>query len=222
MGLLTSGAVYGVFRVLSKQASASIGKERDIIRDEIAKYDEAIERATNVLQEMVSLDEQSRIEAEREKILKDIEQEKAKVKKLEGELEALQVRVDKQETMHNELKRGKEDSDKLAKQLRENKERVQSEATELTTIAAKTIASLKASIAAGGYNATQVNELTNIENALTTTATALKEFSDVYTRGATRFVNLEKQYEELEREFRKLVDKALSGEEVEGEEDEDE
>jgi chromosome segregation ATPase len=221
MGLLTSGAVYGVFRMLSKQASASIGKERDIIRAEIEKYDQAIDRAISVMQGMVSLDEQSRIEAEREKLQKEIEQEKVKVKKLEADLEALQLRVDKQESTHNELKRGKEDSDKLAKQLRENKERIQAEATELSTIAADTIESIRAAVASGGYNATQVNELTNIQNALATTASALKEFSDVYTRGANRFVNLEKQYDELEREFRKLVDKALSGEEVEGGDDDE-
>jgi len=215
IGLATTGVVYLIFRSLSKQASTSIGKERDIIRDEITKYDEALEVAISTLGTMVSLNEQANIEVEREKLKASIELEGAKVKKLEKELESLQQRVDKQELTHNELKKGKEDSDKLAAVLRENKDRLQAEANELSQVLSSATALINSS--AAKFEGREQQELATLENAMRITANGLKESAEVYARGALRFVNLEKQYEELEREFRKLVDKALTGEEVEAE-----
>lgn len=213
-GIITTGIVFLAFRALSKQASASVGKERELIRAEIDKYDEARDRAIAALKEMVSLDEMAKIEADRVNLKQTVEVESGKVKKLEKDLEALQVRVDKQEAIHNELKRGKEDSDKLAAALRENKDRINEEAGALAVGLNQTITTVDKTLKGGQYGGYQ-NELNNLESALQTTAASLTEYAEIYTRGATRFVNLEKQYEELEREFRKLVDKALTGEEVE-------
>jgi len=217
-GALTTGLVYYMFKRLSSQASVSVGKERDLIRAEVTKYDDAIANALTVLESMVSFDEQGKIEVEKAKLAASIEVEQGKVTKLEKDLESLQVRVDKQEAKHSELKKGREDSDKLAKTLRENRERVQAEATAMNAQLGSTITNLAAIAGTMKLDADALATLKALEDSMKVTGKQLVEFSEIYTRGATRFVNLEKQYEDLDKEFRRLVDKALSGEEVEAEE----
>jgi len=214
-GLVATGVVFFVFRTLSKQASASVGKERDVIANEIQIYDDAIERAVIKLDTMVSLDEKVQLAAEQANLQKALDVEKGKVKKIQADLQSLQERVDQQEAKHSELKRGKEESDALAKSLRENKQRLVDEAGTLSKACLEIVSGF--SVVSSKISKEQLAELEEIEETTKTASVQLKEFSEFYSRAATRFVNLEKQYAELEREFRKLLDKALTGEEVEEE-----
>lgn len=58
-------------------------------------------------------------------VLGDLQQEQAKLKKLEQDLADLQAKVDKQEAHHNELKKGKEDCDRVANEIRGTQDQVQ-------------------------------------------------------------------------------------------------
>jgi len=215
-GLLATGIVLVVFRILSKQASASVGKERDIIATEIGLFDTAIERAVSTLGEMVSLDESQNLLQERAALEKSLEVERGKVRKIQNDLQSLQERVDKQEAKHSELKRGKEESDVLAKTLRENRQRFVDEASVLSKSCAELVEGFNA--VSSKISKDQLTELESLGEAARITSSQLQEFSEFYSRAANRFINLEKQYSELEREFRKLLDKALAGEEMDGDE----
>jgi chromosome segregation ATPase len=211
-GSIATGVSFLVFRNLSKQATTSVGKERDVIANEIKLYDDATAVAVEKLSGMVSLDERVKIEEEVSTIQKSIDVEKGKVTKIQKDLQSLQERVDQQEAKHSELKRGKEDSDTLAKSLRENRQKFVDEAKNLAESCMTVIQSFSA--VSGKLGKDGLEEITELEETFKTASVQLKEFSEFYSRAANRFINLEKQYSELEREFRKLLDKALIGEEV--------
>jgi len=211
-GSLATGLSFLVFRNLSKQATSSVGKERDIIVSEIQLFDEAIDKALVKLDSMVSLDERIKLEQEVATIQKSIDIEKGKVNKIQKDLQSLQERVDQQEAKHSELKRGKEESDVLAKSLRENREKFVEEAASLSQSCAGVLDSF--ALLSAKLSKESLSEIQELEETFRMSSVQLMEFSEFYSKAATRFINLEKQYSELEREFRKLLDKALIGEEI--------
>lgn len=213
VGALSTGAMFLIYRTLGKQASASVGEERGIIRTEISRFDEAISSALAKLADMVSLDEKIKLESEKKTVTSAIETENVKVKKLESQLTALQEKMDGQEARHSELKRGKENSDKFAAELNEAKDSVQSESGTI----ANSCVTLAETVAKASQNsklsADQTVVIKSAQTILTDISNQLKEFTELYSRAVGRFVNLEKQYEELDKEFRRLLDQAISGEE---------
>jgi len=211
-GSLATGLSFLVFRNLSKQATTSVGKERDVIIAEIQLFDEATERALEKLDKMVSLDEKMKFEQESATIQKSIDVERGKVNKIQKDLQSLQERVDQQEAKHSELKRGKEESDVLAKSLRDNRQKFVEEAISLAGSCNGVLA--KFDSVSAKLSKESLQEIQELEETFRMSSAQLTEFSEFYSRAANRFINLEKQYAELEREFRKLLDKALIGEEI--------
>lgn len=211
-GSLATGISFLVFRNLSKQATTSVGKERDVIASEIQLFDESTENALSKLEQMVSLDEKIKLEQESAAIQKSVDIERGKVNKIQKDLQSLQERVDQQEAKHSELKRGKEESDVLAKSLRDNRQKFVDEAVSLAQACDSVIANFSA--VSSKLSKESLAEIQDLEETFRLSSIQLKEFSEFYSRAANRFINLEKQYSELEREFRKLLDKALIGEEL--------
>lgn len=211
-GSLATGVSFLVFRNLSKQATTSVGKERDVFVAEIQLFDSATEKALVQLEGMVSLDEKIKLEQESDTIQKSVETERGKVNKIQKDLQLLQERVDQQEAKHSELKRGKEESDVLAKSLRDNRQKFVEEALSLAEACDLVLSNF--SSVASKLSKESVQEIQGLEETFRMSSVQLKEFSEYYSRAANRFINLEKQYSELEREFRKLLDKALIGEEI--------
>jgi chromosome segregation ATPase len=209
-GLSTAAILFSV-RVFSQQSSKSFGKDRDILKAESAKFDGIIERAAEYTRTMISLDEVKTIEAKKTQVLQVVAEERSRVKRVEQDLEQLQVKVDKQEAKHNELKKGKEDAERLADDIKANKERLLSEAKKLQDELQQSKSQMETILSEVDLNEEQISALKDITTSIEKMGAQMKELADIHTQSSGRFVNLQKQFSELEKEFRKLVDKELSG-----------
>ena len=207
-----SGALFATLKVLRSQASKEVGKERDVFKAEIAKFDDAIEVALSSLSGMSPLSDVRELEEKRKKIAADFDVERGKVTKLEGDLAALQKKVDKQEARHNELKKGKEDADRIADDIRANQEKLLAESKKLESELGQSKAQMSALVSSLPLDADQRAAIKEITDAVEKLGEQLKTLMEVNEVTSGRFLALQTQYSELEKEYRKLVDKELSGE----------
>ncbi len=211
-GLLATGAVYFSVKSLKSRGTRELSKDSTSINNETKLYDDAIGSAIKVFDQMVSLDEVLALQNGRSQLLSELEIEKQKLSAKEKKLEQAQAAVDKQEQRHSELKSGKEGSEELAQQIQQNKVKLE---TEIERIRAE-IEQVKGMVEA--YSKEQTDDSkerkAQLDGTLQTLSQMSKQLSDLvetYDLAGQRFVGLQKQYSELEKEYRRLVDRELSG-----------
>jgi chromosome segregation ATPase len=204
-------ALYAVLRYLRAEASKAVGKEREVFDIESEKLNGIIDGAIAKLGEMRSLDELNALEEKKAAIHSEFEAEKEKVKKIESELASLQGKVDKQEARHNELKKGKEEADRVADEVRSNKERLIAEAARLEQELVQSNSQMTTLAGELNLDAGQEAAFAEIQATLSNIAAQLSDSHKIHDHTSSRFLSLQTQYSELEKEFRKLVDKELSG-----------
>jgi chromosome segregation ATPase len=211
-GLLATGAAFLAVKSLRSRATRELNKDSTSINSVISQYDDAINNAIGIFDGMVSLDEIIALQSGRAQLLSELEIEKSKLSAKEKQLERAQTDVDKQEQRHSELKRGKEGCDEIVRELQENKGIVESETHRMLT----EVSSVKDSLEqyAVEYEDSLREHRGQFDNMLQTLShmsDQLSELSENHELAAQRFIGLQKQYSELEREYRRLVDREISG-----------
>jgi len=205
--------MFVTLKSLRAQASKAVGKESDTVREQIRTLEGAIERSLSYVSPMAPLGEVKELEGQRGVILQQFEVEQGKVKNLEGDLQVLQKKVDKQEARHNELKKGKEDADRIADEIRTNQETLLLQTKRLESELDQSKAQLTAFSSNSALTADQKAGMAEIQATVEKLLVQLQALREVNEDTTGRFLALQTQYSDLEKEYRKLIDRELSGEE---------
>lgn len=210
-GALGTAATWLTFRGLREQVESAGGKEGLEINNEISSVDKAIERSSAHLEKMLSMDELQTISAQHKKVSDELNGEREQIKNFEARLENSQTIVQGQEKRHNELKRGKEEAERLAIELQANMEDLASESVKLQG----ELQSSKTKMSTLANETTLTEEqkaaLQEIQDSLSSVLQQLMDLKQVSDQATERFLGLQTQYDELEQEYRRLVDKELEG-----------
>lgn len=211
LGIMNTLAVYFAFRACRAGIRKSLGKGRSGMDSQVLDLDDAIIAAFRYAKTMVCYDEVIVLQKEVQTLATDLTTEKGKLEDLEQRLEKMHVEVDGKEGKHSELKKGKEEAEQMADQLRANTEQLKGESKRLET--ELTTSKEQMSYLSSEVNLTQeqkraVEEVTRMLNNV---SSSMKDLNEIYQQSRDRFVNLQQQYHELEKEYRKLVEKELSG-----------
>jgi chromosome segregation ATPase len=211
--LLAFVAVFIVLKKLLGQKSAGGGLQTSIrnLDSQISAANEGLEQGFAHIKEMVSLDVFQAKEKELAALNKQLNSERLKLEKLDRQVEKLQASVESEEASHNDRKRGKEEAASLADQVRENTQRLASEYSRLEQELNQSLSQLTALNTEVELTNEQKIALDSVYNGVRISRDQLSTLADVHTQAALRFTNLESQYQELEKEFTKLVEKELSG-----------
>ena len=209
-GLLSSGAVYFFIRKLTKKSHESTGSDMSASEGRITELDVVMEKALKHVETMVPLADARAIEGKIAETMKQYGIEHAKLEILEKSLAKAQKGVDTEEAHYNELKRGKDDAEQLSEKIRADSEKVEGESKRIENEMKAYKEQILALGAEPDVTADQKKSVESIGTSLGESTSRLKTLIESYTVASQRFVNLQSQYTELEKEYRKLVEKELS------------
>lgn len=193
---------------LTKAAHADV----EIARAKVAKVDQALEQAFKLIEAMVPYDEVVARQGEISGFEERLAKEKEALANLERSLQGSQDAVDAKEAKHNELKMGRENSAKIADELKASRERLMSETSALESQVNDAQTQLESLKGSNTLTKDQKTGIDEIAGGLEKSKKHLSELKEVYEQASNRFVNLQAQYSQLELEYRNLVEKQLSGE----------
>ncbi len=209
-GILFAILNFGVKR-LSKQNSSGAAEQGEDLQEKIVEITGAVDEAVASFSPLLSADALEEIEQTKAEFDSKLNEVKGKLSTLEKSLSAKQKDVDKAESSHNDLKRSKEAAAILADELKEAKDRLESEHKTLEEELTKSLSQLEVLSSELNLNPEAEAGITKIQNALENSRAHLKNLIQIYSQGSNRFINLQGQYRDLEKEFTKLVEKELTG-----------
>lgn len=209
--LATVGIFVMTLRGLAAKSSGADGSDLQQRETRSTELSSQLDQALQYLAAMVPLGDALEREQQIAGLRQDLSAETKKLQDLEAQLGRMQGLVETAEAAHSELKKGKEDCDTLADDIRSRKEQLISEASKLENEIAQSKAQLSMLSEEVSLTKEQKAALNQITAALDNSQKHVSGLAEVYTVASTRFVNLETQYSELEKEFTKLVEKELSG-----------
>ncbi len=213
--LIGASAIAGIFvltlKSLAAKAEGGGGSDLEQREERSSRLSENIEQALAYLGAMVPLADAVEREQQIAGLRQDLAGETKKLQDLEAQLGRLQGMVETAEQGHSELKKGKEDCDTLADEIRTRKDQLNSEASRLESEIAQSRAQLSMLSEEVTLTKEQKAALNSITAALDHSQKQVTALAEIWTVASNRFVNLETQYSELEKEFTKLVEKELSG-----------
>lgn len=196
-------------KYLSEKASKIKDADTATIKSEIYHCDQATKKALSKLNSMMSLNDKIEVEQVISEQEVAIEAENSRLIKIQEKLSTLQAEVARQEEKIAQLKKGKEESFRLADDVRSKSEALEAERNrleaELNNSKDQMIA-LKSELELTSAQASAIDE---IYKAIDEASSRLMELSDSHQIASERFLNLQIQYEELEKEYSKLIAKEL-------------
>lgn len=210
VGILFGALHFGV-KLLSKRQSSGASDQIHTIDKSIDELNSAIESALNQFAELISADELDSLDNAKSELDANLKTVQKKLQSLELALQNKQIEVDKAESTHNELKRSKEAAEVLADELKASKSKLDAEHAALEGELNQSLTQLEVLSTELKLNPQAEAGMNKIRNSLINSQTQLKNLVQIYRQGSTRFVNLQTQYRDLEKEFTKLVEKELSG-----------
>ncbi len=208
--VLASAGVYFGARFLGSKNLKESAQDTTSLRSDITELDTAIDTAATILEDMVSLDDKVTLEKEKTDFQTNIEEQRAKTEALQIKLEESQKNVAAAEAKLDELKRGKEESFTLAAEIRSNSEQLEAERSKLEAELNNSKTQMKELQSELELTAAQVAALDEIYSTIDDVGQNMTNLSQSHQLATDRFLNLQTQYEELEKEYAKLIEKELS------------
>ena len=210
--VLFAGGIFVLDRIFKAKKGASVGKDVAVFEEQVGSLTSAIEKSLSYVEEMQPLENAKDLESQIEGLERELAGEREKLAKLDKQVEALQSSVEAEEAQHGELKRGKDEATALANEIRSRQDEMGLEYNRLENELEQSLAQLSALSGEISLNPEQKSALKKITTAMEKSREQLTVLVDLHTQARNRFLSLETQYAELEREFTKLVEKELSGE----------
>lgn len=207
-------------KVIAKKASSTgSSAEVKVFETSIEALNQNIDKAIAYATTLVPLSEYTDLVKKKDEFEDTLANAKNKLETLESRLSEIQGKVSVEELNHSSLKKGREEAIDLANSIREKKAQLESEQKRLSEELNNSKNQLD--ILSNEMNLTPEQEagLNQIKTALKNSQEQLNSLSQTYKQSSTRFATLHGQYSDLEKEFTKLVEKDLSGEEDEEEEE---
>lgn len=215
MSVVGAAIFWGSLILLNKQFTrrdtSSSSKDIADVEEQISAIDSAIEQAFIYCDKMIPLADSKEREDQIVALGAQLAEAQEKLQKLDQQVEKLQATVEEEEAHHNELKKGKEEAALLAHEIREHSQALESECAQLEQQLQNSQAQLTALSTEIKLTNEQTIAMNKINAALEKSHSQLQSLIEIHTLARNRFLNLETQYVELEKEFTKLVEKELSG-----------
>mgnify|MGYP000061131633 CR=1 FL=1 len=209
VGILSSAAVLLALRHFKGNISKALGPEFIELTTRIGALDGAIQGAIAYVKPLQPLEQLREAEAELQELQARLEKESKKLATLEAELQNRQSAVDKKESKQNELKQGKEEYEQIADEIRANRERLQSEAEKLQNQLENSKVELASLMTGLDMTDEQEKTMNDLLESLNRSKDHLFEMREVYQQATQRFTNVQVQYQQLELEYRNLLEKQL-------------
>jgi chromosome segregation ATPase len=194
-----------------KLVTSSVGKERDELHCKIDELNKKIVREVDAAESMTSTEELENLKKNLEDLSSQIEQEKQKLAKNEETIKKLQEEIDGKELRHNELKVLQEDKQLTIETIKDKKELISGEAKQLETQLSDSKTSILNLLEELNLNEQQLEILNKLSTSLADSTSILSELTTVYNEASERFIKLKNQHIEMEKEYKNLVEKQLSG-----------
>lgn len=214
--LLLIGGVFTILvlvveKFIKNRIVGALTREYSPLHDKSESLETEIYSHVDKFETMVPAKEVNDLENQTSQIETSIKEDTATLESLESQVTETQESVDRKEARHGDLKAGKEKADLAADELRADGERLKSESSQLETKIADSQAELEGLL--GGVELTESQEmaLKEIRATVEKKREQLAEVADVYAVGNDRFLNLKHQYEQLELEYKNLIEEQLSG-----------
>lgn len=142
-------------------------------------------------------------------LLMQLTNSRERFEELEAEVEKIKALVKNEEETHNSLKHGKEEAVALAEQTREAYQQLSLESKHLESQLNQSLSKLSVLSNEVALTKEQEEGLMKICTSLEEAKNHLNSLVEMHGQAMMRFNSLELQFEELEREFGKLVEKEL-------------
>jgi hypothetical protein len=184
--------------------------EVPIIHNQILIVDGAIEKAVQYASDLVPFNDAIERQ-EKEKIMKlELDKELSALAVLEIKLNELKLEVEENEKEYNDIKKGKESSQELNEAIKASKSGLTSQNIELQNKIENTLNNISTFTTKTKLNPNQEAGFKLINNNIKNANKQLGILIQSYNQSSTRFLNLYGQFNDLEMEFSKLVEKELS------------
>ena len=210
-GLVSTGVVLLALALFKKKITRAVGSDCEVVLTQNAEIAQAIDNVVKRLGEKTSFDEILKIEKEIKYLSDKVGAERHNVENLERRLHTAQETVDKKEAHQNQLKAGREDCDRVAGELAENKERLLLESERLKTELTQSNEQLELLAGELTLAPEQRAAFDGICHHLQQTSTHLAELIEIHSQSARRFLALQTQFDQLDKEYRNLVERQLDG-----------
>ena len=217
LAALLFGGLALASKVISKKASSSgSGKEVREIELKISSIDENITKALDYATNLLPLSEYNELIKRKNEFDDNLTNERTKLDLLEAKLSEIQTKVTAEEESHSNLKKGREESINLANSIKEKKAQLEANQKRLSEDLNNSRTQLNVLSSETKLTPEQEIGLNLIKTTLSNSQEQLNALSQTYKQSSTRFATLHGQYSDLEKEFTKLIEKDLAGEENQG------
>jgi len=218
ISILLSGFLFGglsiASKIISKKASSSgSGKEVREIELKISSLDVNISKALDYANNLLPLSEYNKLIKSKEEFDDNLTNERTKFDLLEAKLNEIQTKVSAEEQSHSSLKQGREHSIDLANSIKGKKAQLEADQKRLSEDLNNSRTQLTVLSSETKLTPDQEAGLNLIKTAISNSQEQLGALNQTYKQSSTRFATLHGQYSDLEKEFTKLIEKDLAGEE---------
>lgn len=197
-------------QIITRRVANHIAKDAGELGAGIVELDDIIANLRNRIADMLPSAGYRELQAKLPVIQKELAAVQQNCAALETELASTKGFIANKEKLHNEIKKGRADNIKMADELIANKEALLNEMSVLQDQLADSKAQLDSLNEEVELTEAQKSALDEIKASLKATVTQLNELSVVYGQISKSFVTLEGQYQELEKEYRRLIEVELS------------
>lgn len=208
LGLFVAG-FWLLLKFCRKNSQTDHSSNINELESEIGKINESIANALDYSTRLVPLESALERKREEKEIRAELEKELNTLKQLEIKLTSLQTEVEIAEASHHEIKRGKEASGELSKAIKDSKDKLEKE--NIKTMANLDLSLDQLSSLSKGLtlNKDQDTGMKIIFNGISNSKKQIQTLVQAYKQSSGRFINLQAQHQDLEKEFTKLVEKEL-------------
>lgn len=197
-----------------KQAIAAVsgkaqGKDQSLVRDQLEQFDTAIQLALVRIKKMAPLDEIRKLEARLVELSQQYKKEQETLLQLSESLSRTQADSREREAQHSQIKLGREEAQRLADEIASHTVQMEAEYKRLESEIAQSKQQMEALAQEVILDAEQKKAVDEIAESLDKVGKELQNLAHARGQAAERFENLRKQYADLEREYKKLVESEL-------------
>ncbi len=210
-GLIFALALFFLDKFLAKKHTGEATDELKTIIPEIEQLDISLEAARAHLRVLEPISKLIEVKEKEKNINETLEIQQVIFKKLETKLKEMQVKVEDAESAHNSLKKEKEESVNLATELKDRNVKLEQDNNTLQSELSQSLGQLTLLSSEVKLTPDQEAGFKKLRASVTAANEQLKTLSGTYKRSSNRFTALFAQYSDLEKEFTKLVEKELGG-----------
>lgn len=204
---------FGLKFFVSKVNSSTTSEATEkipLINQKIKSIDTATVQALEYAEELIPFDEAIERQ-EKEAVMKaELNKQLSTLSNIESKLSDLKLEVEETEKEYNEIKKGKESAQEVSDNIKSKKDSLKSENLALQNSIKEVFDALKSFTSTTKLNPNQEAGFKLITENVQLANKQLESLVASYNQSSGRFQNLHDQFNDLEVEFSKLVEKELS------------